>query len=318
MMKKFILVPLFLFSVGVSFGADADGDVERYKSHIRYLADEKLEGRRPETKGGELTLEYILSQLGEMEGVSLLDGTGLQPVEFTTRDRFTSKDVSIKSYNVVARIDAPDSVNPDSSYVVIGAHWDHDGIQKVNGKKVFYPGADDNASGTAFVIELARSISQKRDSLKRNVVFVWFTSEELGLKGSRHYVKHSPYSLDKCRAMINFDMVGRMNVKDRGITIRGLGTAHEAVDMFASLPNRDSLDLIWEFRGNGPTDYSSFYKVGIPSFSFSTRRNNVYHTPKDVAETINYDGMVMLDDYLAPLLQKMIYTSDFVLTFKEQ
>ena len=106
-----------------------------------------------------------------------------------------------------------------------------------------------------------------------------------------------------------------MNAK--GLTVRGVGTAKEAVYMFAALPNPDKLELIWEMRGKGPTDYASFYRKGIPAFSFSTRTHKDYHTPADTPDKINYEGMDMADAYIMSFVKQIIFGAP-VLTYQEQ
>ena len=208
------------------------------------------------------------------------------------------------THNVVARLNALKENNPDGKTVVIGAHYDHMGYEMIDGEKVICRGADDNASGIATIIEFARRYAQLVPAMQRDIIFIAFGAEEKGLKGSAYYASNPLDSLSNCVGMVNFDMTGRMRAK--GITIRGLGSAHQAIPMFSLLPNKDELDIVWEMRGAGPTDYSSFYKKGVPAFSFSTRLHPDYHTPRDTEEEVNYEGMEMMFNYVTNLINRLV------------
>lgn len=211
--------------------------------------------------------------------------------------------------NVVAKIEAPKKNNKDGKAVIIGAHYDHEGIKPYKGKMAIHPGADDNASGTSYVLDLARQISLRADELEQDVIFINFGGEERGLLGSAAYANNPLEPLENATLMINFDMLGRM--RDKGITVRGLGTFKEAVSLMNSLENKDKLDIIWEFRGNGPTDYSSFYMLAdVPALSFSTRLHSDYHLPMDSADKVNYEGVKMAADYIWQLVEKSVFNDN--------
>lgn len=218
------------------------------------------------------------------------------------------------TFNVVAKISAPKANNPQGDVMILGAHYDHMGVGEYEGKTMIYYGADDNASGTVGIMELARVISERRAFLKKDVIIILFGAEERGLKGSKHYAEHPVEPLDNVKVMVNIDMMGRMDGK--GLTIRGIGSAYEGVDLFATLPNNDMLDLIWEFRGTGPTDYTPFYQKGIPAFSFGTRHHVDYHTPGDRADRINFEGMVMTFNYIENLVNRLAF-EPLNLTYKK-
>ncbi|MEG1935295.1 MAG: M20/M25/M40 family metallo-hydrolase [Rikenellaceae bacterium] len=294
-MNKLITLIFFLSSTNIFAQTEL---INNFNKHITTLASTEYGGRKPHTKGDTLSVNYITDQLSKIDGIQLLGSGGLQIVK-EKKEEIT--------FNVVARIDAPKEMNPDGKSIVIGAHYDHLGAAKNGaGQDIFKVGADDNASGVAFVIEYARYISTMRDNLKRDVIFILFGAEEYGLVGSRYYATHPLHKLKKSVAMVNFDMTGRM--RNKGITIRGLGSSDEAPVMFASLQNKDKLNMIWEFEPAGPTDYASFYKAGIPAFSFSTRMHSDYHTERDTPDKINYTGMEMLFRYAKELVDNLIFT----------
>ncbi len=287
----------------------------RFKAHIDTLASDEYAGRKPQTKGDTLAVNYIIKELKKIGNIKMMGDDGLQVVTVPIKTRvpitnkkelkarakakkpaYNLKDETLHTFNVVARIDAPDSNNPNSEAIIIGAHYDHIGYRKNSkGDSVLVRGADDNASGVAFIIEYARSLSEMKNQLQRDVIFICFGAEEMGLLGSKYYAENPLDSLSKVVTMINFDMTGRM--KNNGITIRGLASAYEAPALFSTFANPNDLDLIWEFRAKGPTDYRSFYDQGVPSFSFSTRIHSDYHTERDTIDKINFEGMDILFSY---------------------
>ncbi len=172
--------------------------------------------------------------------------------------------------------------------VVIGAHYDHLGLGEHNslapsqaGK--VHPGADDNASGTAAVMELAAAVSARRRDLRRSVVFIAFSGEELGLLGSSYYTKQPVWPLERTAAMINLDMVGRP--KDGKIFVSGVGTSPEFKKILEQA-NRTGLKLAYNESGYGSSDQLSFYVKNIPVIFFFSGLHADYHRPTDTPEKI--------------------------------
>jgi len=187
-------------------------------------------------------------------------------------------------------------------YLVIGAHYDHLGWggegsgSLAPDKHEIHNGADDNASGTGGVIELARLLSHQKASLKRNILLISFSGEEEGLLGSEYYVKHPLLPLNNAVAMINLDMVGRL--KDRTLTVQGTGTSSRW-DALVGAYNADSTIILKSVKdGYGPSDHSSFYGANIPVLFFFTGIHEDYHKPSDHADKINYDGEALVLDYI--------------------
>ncbi|HKC63824.1 MAG TPA: M20/M25/M40 family metallo-hydrolase [Pyrinomonadaceae bacterium] len=239
---------------------------------------------------------------------------------------------SVPAYNVVGILDGSDPVLKNEA-IVIGAHYDHLGrggegsLAPREGE--IHHGADDNASGVAGLLELARIFHAERAKLKRTIVFIAFSGEEEGLLGSNYYVNHPIWPLDKTVAMINMDMIGRM--KDNKLIISGVGTAKEwrgwidfanfqAASVVpyivapspnvvsspssppkpaGSLPQWAQRDINFPVTnkfvltlnedGYGPSDHSSFYAKKIPVLFFFTGTHDDYHKPSDTAEKINYE-----------------------------
>ena len=224
--------------------------------------------------------------------------------------------------NVVAVLEAEGPLAEET--IVIGAHYDHLGYggrgslagrgQGASPKKAIHNGADDNASGTAALIETARRLAENRDKLKRRVVFIAFTAEESGLLGSAHYVDNPLIPIDKTVAMLNYDMVGRLT--DDKLVIFGTGSAAE----FDSLVDRQAKDrgfnLTKNASGFGPSDQTSFYKKQIPVMHFFTGTHRDYHRPTDDYDKVNARGMRRVVDLVEDIAVE-IATNEKRPTYRE-
>jgi aminopeptidase YwaD len=228
---------------------------------------------------------------------------------------------SVDAWNVVGVLRGTDPVLKNEA-IIIGAHYDHlghggAGSLAVNSTEIHH-GADDNASGTAAIIELARMFVAKHDN-KRTLIFVAFSGEEEGLFGSNWYVNHPAFPLDNTVAMINLDMVGRL--KDDKLTIGGMGTASEWADLI-SKANKDLLEpldssplpndvrfqpfqLQLSEDGFGPSDHSSFYGKKVPVLFFFTGTHDDYHKPSDTADKINYTGGRNITDLIRNVVEEV-------------
>jgi aminopeptidase-like protein len=176
-------------------------------------------------------------------------------------------------------------------------------------------GADDNASGTAGVLELAQKLSSNRSQLKRSVVFVAFTGEEMGLLGSKEFVNKPPVDLRKVNAMINMDMIGRLNPESNTISIGGTGTSAESDSLLKLLETGRPYKVSHSTDGYGPSDHASFYSENIPVFYFTTGAHDDYHTPADDADKINYTGEVSVLNMVYDLAK--VVANGNRLTFRE-
>lgn len=204
--------------------------------------------------------------------------------------------------NVIGYID-----NQAPSTVIIGAHYDHlgygeDGNSMLrNGLKQIHNGADDNASGTAALIELAKLLSKSK-ARNNNYLFIAFSGEELGLFGSKYFTQHPTIDIALANYMINLDMVGRLNDSSGILTIGGFGTSPVWSDVLYAqkkLPFTIKIDS----SGTGPSDHTSFYQKKIPVLFFFTGLHHDYHRPSDDAEKINYTGELHIIKYIAELIK---------------
>ena len=174
-----------------------------------------------------------------------------------------------------------------SEAVVLGAHYDH--LGRAGG--VVYPGADDNASGTAVALGMARALAGA-GGMARTLVVAFFSGEEIGLLGSAHYVRHAPVPIERTVAMLNFDMVGRMR-NDR-LTVGGVESGGGLRAIVEGLKGGDRLDLVLGDSPYGPSDHASFYTAGVPVLFFHTGGHDDYHAPGDTADKINAPGMAQV------------------------
>lgn len=207
----------------------------------------------------------------------------------------------VPSYNVIGVLEGSDPVLKNET-IIIGAHYDHLGrggegsLAPKSGE--IHHGADDNASGTAGLIELARIFGAQRPKLKRTLIFIAFGGEEEGLLGSNYYVNHPFTPLTNTVGMINMDMIGRM--KDRKLVIGGVGTAKEWRDLIA--PEK-SFELTLNEDGFGPSDHSSFYGKQVPVLFFWTGTHNDYHKPSDTWDKINYNDEAKILSFIARIVR---------------
>jgi len=190
-----------------------------------------------------------------------------------------------------------ESENPvyKNEYIVIGAHYDHLGMGgrgslSSSKEPEIHNGADDNASGTSTVMELAQKFSANKKSLKRSIIFMTFSGEEMGLLGSAHFVKSPTIPLDKVVAMYNLDMVGRLN-EESSLTVYGTGTSPIWKDLLNDKNSYYNFKLNFIDDGFGPSDHSSFYSKDIPVLFYFTGTHSDYHKPSDDFDKINYTGM---------------------------
>ncbi len=230
-------------------------------------------------------------------------------------------DVELKearTTNVVAMVPGNDPQLRDE-YIVFGAHYDHlgwggpgSGTRAVDTVAI-HAGADDNASGVATVIELAKRAVREKNN-RRSLIFIAFGAEEMGLIGSKNFTANAPVDLKKIKAMFNFDMVGRLDSVSNALSISGTMTSLESEEILSRL--NPGFSLAFSGEGFGPSDHAAFYMENIPVFFFSTGAHADYHTPGDISEKINYDGITRVADYAWKVASE-ITNRDESLSFRE-
>ena len=280
---------------------------DRLRGDIGYLASARLEGRGTGTAGNDSAAAWIArrdSALGlrpmSTDETRAECRTAPAPVACRTFfQRFVARGPElvragrpdgVTTQNVIAMIPGREAALA-SEYVVIGAHYDHLGrspnsAMDADAGDVIRPGADDNVSGAAAVLELARVLVAS--PARRSIIIAHFTGEELGLLGSQWFVEHAPVAADSISAMLNFDMVGRLRA-DR-LIVYGTGTASELPGIVSAASAGTGLSLASVADGFGPSDQTSFYARGIPVLQFFTGLHDDYHRASDVAERIDAAG----------------------------
>lgn len=215
------------------------------------------------------------------------------PVECAVGVSVAPKSIKVQNIGGLLRGKGPE-------YVVIGAHYDHLGYGDIASstpwrREVHY-GADDNASGVAGIIEIARILASYEEP-ERTTVFLAFTAEELGALGSEYYCKNAPYPVDSTVTMINLDTVGRL--EDGKIIVFGARSAEEFSRLLGEAGTGYDLEIVEKQEIYGFSDQNPFYARGVPALHFFTGAHDDYHSPDDVCEKINFEGLASLTSLVA-------------------
>ncbi|MEB2783285.1 M20/M25/M40 family metallo-hydrolase [Algoriphagus persicinus] len=276
------------------------------KEAVTYLASDDLGGRAIGTAGEQKAAEYLAAEFKEIGLVPKGTEEFIQPFTVSKPTNPHEEAVirtdgeGVIGRNVIGYID-----NKSENTIVIGAHFDHLGMGGSSslhrGDSAIHNGADDNASGTAALVALAKIL--KHEQHNSNFLFIAFSGEENGLWGSNYFVKNPTIELTKVNYMINMDMVGRLNA-EKTLAINGVGTSPSFVSVL-ELANADSLKIVTSESGVGPSDHTSFYLQDLPVLHFFTGQHEDYHKPSDDSELINYDGLLLVVKYIDRLVDQL-------------
>jgi len=289
-MRTYILIALLLTAAACKAQEISQTNLQK---HVTFLASDKLQGRGTGTKA-ELKAAQYLAKMFKKYSLEPKGDKGYFH-EFTFKrsaDPHSAPKPNApeeRSRNVVAYLN-----NNAAHTIVIGAHYDHLGLGTdhnsldANPQGKIHNGADDNASGTAGVLELARYYAQNGVQENYNFLFICFSGEELGLLGSKRYTENPTIDLSKVNFMINMDMIGRLNEEKR-LVVGGVGTAPNFVPLLQQLSGSD-LQIKQDSAGIGPSDHTSFYLKNIPVLFFFTGQHGDYHRPSDDVEKVNFTG----------------------------
>jgi hypothetical protein len=212
-----------------------------------------------------------------------------------------------RTENVIGMIEGSDSLLKNE-YIVVGGHYDHLGFggqgsgSRMPDTAAIHNGADDNASGTAMVMELAGKLAARKNELKRSIIFICFSAEEMGLIGSRYYIDYPLTDLKKIDAMFNFDMVGRFDTSKNSVSVSGTGTSAEGDSILKKYEGALKFQVTHSPDGYGPSDHASFYSNNIPVFYFTTGAHTDYHTPLDDAGKLNYQVEKEIGDFAGKVI----------------
>lgn len=275
---------------------------------INFLASDELQGREAGFHGSRVTSEYIVSLLQWM-GVSPLADSYFQLFDAYRKERQKKGRLEVhpdsiaklkqevhqklSMRNVLGMIPGKNT----KEYVIVGAHFDHLGIDPALDGDQIYNGADDNASGVSAVLQIARAFLASGQQPERNVIFAFWDGEEKGLLGSKYFVQTCPF-LSQIKGYLNFDMIGRNNKPQQPKQVVYFYTAAHPVfgDWLKEDIRKYSLQLEPDYRAwenpIGGSDNGSFAKVGIPIIWYHTDGHPDYHQPSDYADRLNWDKIV--------------------------
>ena len=271
--------------------------VSRLQEDIFKLAGDEMEGREPGTNGEIKARDYLINRMREI-GLNPKGTDGFIQA-FTYFEKANQNEVAVQAHNVIGFID-----NSANKTVVITAHYDHLGYggsgSKYKGPRQIHNGADDNASGTAALLELAHLIKNNKIKEDNNFLFIAFSAEEKGLLGSKYYVMNPSLNLNEINYVLNMDMLGRME-PGMALTIEGLGSSLIWESSLKEI-ECDAFPLTLKKRENGPSDHAPFYEAGIPSLHFWTGKHDDYHKPTDDAEKINFEAESQIISFIEALI----------------
>ena len=264
----------------------------RLQKHVEVLADDSFEGREAGTRGGRAAAGYL---------VQCLQQWGLTPAG-ENESYFQDFDHGFR--NVLAEIRANGPLQESGTIVVCG-HYDHVGLGNRSNSYgpigLIHNGADDNASGVAGLLELARCLVRFQSSLKKSVLFIFWDGEERGLLGSRYWLEHPTLALDKVDLVLNVDMIGRL--REKRLEVLGTRSGFQ-LRQLVSRQNRDSqleIDFIWKLTAN--SDHYPFIEHGIPAMMFHTGLHEDYHRPSDETHLLNLAGL----EQVTRLLRRVVW-----------
>ncbi len=297
---------LLLFSLLItssSFVWSQKIDEKKIKTHIKTLADDSMQGRLSGSEGERKALDYITKEFKSLKLQSKGEANSFEQA-FPFKAGVHGTGTEGTAHNVIAYVD-----NQADKTIIIGAHYDHLGLGEngssldANPQGKIHNGADDNASGVAGVLELARYFSTNKIKEKTNFLFICFSGEELGLFGSKYFTEHPTIDLSNVTYMINMDMIGRLNPTTKIVSVSGSGTSALWEPTLQSMNTK--LSIKTDSSGIGPSDHSSFYLKNIPVLHFFTGSHSDYHKPSDDWDKINYAGEKEVLELIIAVIEKL-------------
>ena len=304
MLKKHHLLVLFLLLNQFIFAQNISE--KNLRKYISFLASDSLHGRASGSDDELKAAEYIADVFKRYKLVYLPGYSSyFHPFSFRSKNNPHSTDSNEglvrNCRNVVGYLDCN-----ASQTIVLGAHYDHLGLGMdfnsldPNPQGKIHNGADDNASGTAGVMELARLFSKQKTKLKFNIIFCLFSGEEHGLVGSKKLMEQTHLDPTKIKYMFNFDMIGRMNDSTKSLLVMGYGTSPDW-GVLVTKANKD-FHLVYDSAGIGPSDYTTYYLENVPVLGFFTGQHADYHKPTDDATKINYKKEKSILEFVARIV----------------
>jgi len=298
-----LLSVLFLLAISSSVFAQKIEE-KNIKAHIKILSDDAMQGRQTGSAGERMALSYIEKEFKALKLQPKGESNSFEQA-FPFKSGVHGTGTEGTAHNVVAYLD-----NKADKTIIIGAHYDHLGLGEngssldANPQGKIHNGADDNASGVAGVLELARYFSKNKITEKSNFLFICFSGEELGLYGSKYFTEHPTVDLTKVNYMINMDMIGRLNPTTKSISVSGSGTSPVWETTLKNITGTQ-LSIKTDSAGVGPSDHTSFYLKNLPVLHFFTGSHSDYHKPSDDWDKINYAGEKEVLELIVALIEKL-------------
>ncbi len=213
--------------------------------------------------------------------------------------------------NVIAVLPSASPALPAAEYILVGAHYDHLGhgesggaMQRKGEEHAVHPGADDNASGTAAVLELAAALAKERadkpENFQRGIIFALWSGEEIGLIGSSQFAERPPVALSNVAAYVNFDMIGRL--RENKLILQGVGSSSAWRKLIEKRNVAAGFNLTLQEDPFLPTDTTAIYAKGVPVLNFFTGSHEDYHRPTDKPDTLNYDGLERITKFARAII----------------
>lgn len=297
MEKHFCILFIALSLLVPSISAQDLAIENSLKQHVSILSSDSLSGRGFGFPEKALAIDYIIGQYSSA-GFIPLDKDYIQ--SFESNSGLTL----VEGKNIIGIIEGSDPVLKDE-YILLGAHYDHLGWKKVNGKKVVYNGADDNASGVASIIETGKLLLAKKSELKRSIIIAAFDGEEAGLLGSRAFVQDSVIYPSKIKTVFSLDMVG-MADKNNGVELNGIKSIKDGESFAKQVIQNKSVPLKKTKNSiEMQTDTWYFGIIGIPAIHIFTGTVSPYHKPEDDSNLLDYQGMSSIVDLTCDLVSDL-------------
>lgn len=268
--------------------------VVKLREAMEYLASPELKGRMPGQDGNDKAAEFVYNKFVQY---------GLK----TSKQHFNIDKVNDpnntstgKTANIIGVIEG------NAECIVIGAHLDHIGygpsMSRAPNRREIHPGADDNASGTTALLEIARAFASLKGQNKRTIVFIGFSAEEMGLVGSEYYCKNPAYPLNQTMSMLNMDMISRYK-SNGNVGCLGAGNSPQLRQIAESV--KGNLKVNITNSSGGGSDQAPFAKRGVPTIFIHTGVHSDYHTPDDSATKVDYDGLNEITKFVFALCWNM-------------
>lgn len=293
----------FAFSLG-AMAQRAITETE-IRDHVEFLASPKMKGRFPGTKEDGKVAKYLIKQFRK-DNIKPYKSGYIQNFTAKLRVKKGATDTPyVQTHNVIGYIAGTDPVLKNE-FIVLGAHYDHLGMGGASSKKPdttgIHLGADDNASGTAALLEIGAYLVHKK--MKRSVLLVAFGAEEQGLLGSKYFTEHPPVPIESIKVMMNMDMVGRMNA-EKHLYMGGAASFDGGMELMKGLGPVLGINPIVIPYDIGGSDHVSFYRKNISVLGFHTGGHPQYHTPEDSADLINAAGEKLVCEYIAMAIESL-------------